>query len=173
MAPAPPHRLTVLMSALRVAALIAATMTTGLMAGVFGLYQHTVMRGLARTDDRTFVGAFQAIDRAIINPWFMASFAGALILTAAAALLNPGRSLRPWILTALALYLAVVIITMAINVPMNDALKAAGAPDQIPDLAAVRAAFDETRWLTWNLIRTLATTTAFGALCWALTASRP
>lgn len=160
------------MSALRVAALIAATMTTGLMAGVFGLYQHTVMQGLARTDDRTFVGAFQAIDRAIINPWFMASFLGALILTAAAALLNSGRSLLPWILTALALYLAVVIITMAVNVPMNNALKAAGAPDQIPDLAAVRAGFDEARWLTWNLIRTLATTAAFGALCWALTASR-
>lgn len=156
------------MFALRVTALIAATMTTGLMAGVFGLYQHTIMQGLGRTDDRTFVGAFQAMDRAIINPWFMISFLGALLLTAVAAFLNTGRGLLPWILVALALYLVVVVITMAVNVPMNDALKAAGNPDQIADLAGVRRTFDEGRWLAFNLVRTLATTAAFGFLCWAL-----
>jgi len=26
---------------------------------------------VSRTDDRTFVGAFQSLDRSIINPWFM------------------------------------------------------------------------------------------------------
>ena len=31
------------------------------------------------TDDRTFVTAFQAIDRAIINPLFMLTFFGALV----------------------------------------------------------------------------------------------
>jgi uncharacterized membrane protein len=158
------------MFALRVTVLIAATMTTGLTAGVFGLYQHTVMQGLARADDRTFVGAFQAMDRAIINPWFMLSFLGALVLTVAAAILNPGRTLLPWIVAALVLYLVVVVITMAVNVPANDALKAAGDPSRIADLAAVRERFDEARWLAWNLVRTLATTVAFGALCWALVA---
>ncbi|GIJ45232.1 membrane protein [Virgisporangium aliadipatigenens] len=156
------------MFALRVTALIAATMTTGLTAGVFGLYQHTVMTGLGRTDDRTFVGGFQALDRAIINPWFMFSFLGALAFTIAAAFLNPGRQLLPWILAALALYAIVFVITMAVNVPMNDALKAAGDPDSIADLAQVRRAFDEARWTAWNLVRTLATTAAFGCLCWAL-----
>ena len=48
-------------------ALLGATLTMGLMASVFGLYAHTIMRGLGHTDDRTFVSAFQAIDRAIIN----------------------------------------------------------------------------------------------------------
>jgi uncharacterized membrane protein len=146
------------MYGLRVAALIAATMTTGVMAGVFGLYQHTIMRGLAGVDDRTFVAAFTAIDRAIINPWFMVGFLGALLFTGAAAVLNPARTLLPWILIALALYLAVVVITMVVNVPMNDALKAGGD----------RAGFDEARWAAWNLVRTLATTAAFGTLCWTL-----
>ena len=153
------------MFVLRVATLIAATMTTGLAAGVFGLYQHTIMRGLAHTDDRTFIGAFQAMDRAIINPWFMSSFFGALLLTAAAAFLNPGKA---WIIAAFVLSLAVVIITLAINVPLNDALKAAGDPDRISDLAAVRERFDEARWSAWNLVRTIASTAAFGFLCWAL-----
>jgi uncharacterized membrane protein len=46
------------------------------------------MPGMRRTDDRTFVAAFQSIDRAIINPAFMATFFGALVLTALAALLH-------------------------------------------------------------------------------------
>lgn len=170
MAAAACRRLTGHMFVLRVTVLMAATITTGLMAGVFGLYQHTVMRGLARTDDRTFVGAFQAVDRAILNPWFLAGFVGALVLTAAAAFLNPGRGLLPWILAALLLYALVLAITVAVHVPLNDAIKAAGDPDTIPDLAAVRRSFDEGRWLAWNLVRTIATTAAFGLLCWALVA---
>ena len=41
-----------------------------------------------------------------------------------------------------------VIITLAVNVPLNDAIKAAGDPDRIADLGAVRRAFDESRWAT-------------------------
>jgi uncharacterized membrane protein len=37
------------------ATLLVATLTMGLMAGVFGVYAHTIMRGLANTDNRTFV----------------------------------------------------------------------------------------------------------------------
>lgn len=54
------------------AALVAATISVGLLAGVFGIYANSIMPGLGRTDDRTFVGAFQSIDRAIINPVFLA-----------------------------------------------------------------------------------------------------
>lgn len=158
------------MDTLRIVSLMAATMTMGLVAGVFGLYAHTVMPGLAKTDDRTFVGAFQSMDRAIINPWFMGGgFLGALIFTILAAVTHLGRPELPWIAVALVLYIVTFVITMAINVPRNDALKAAGHPDGIADLAAVRAEFDEARWVRWNLVRTLASTTAFGLLAWALT----
>jgi uncharacterized membrane protein len=152
--------------------LVAATVTTGLMAGVFGLYANTIMRGLGRTDDRTFVGAFGAIDRAIINPLFMLTFFGALVTTGAAAFLyfrdDDSPSALPWVVAALVLYLATVVITIAVNVPLNDQLKAAGDPDGIADLAAVRADFHESRWVAWNLVRTVATLVAFGCLTWAL-----
>ena len=153
------------------ATLIAATMTTGLMAGVFGVYAHAIMPGLGRTDDRTFVGAFQSIDRAIINPWFLPTFVGALVLTGLAALLQlfgDRDSMLPWIVAALVLYLAVFVITVGVNVPLNDEIKAAGNPDQIADPAAVRERFDEARWVRWNVIRAVASTTAFGCLTWAL-----
>jgi uncharacterized membrane protein len=54
--------------AVRAVSLLLATPAMGLVSGVFARYAHTIMPGLGRTDDRTFVGAFQSIDRAIINP---------------------------------------------------------------------------------------------------------
>ena len=157
------------MQAIRAISLLGATLAMGLVAGVFALYAHTIMPGLKKTDDRTFVAAFQSIDRAIINPWFMlGGFAGALVLTTVAALTHLGRDALPWILAALVLYLVAVVITMAVNVPLNDAIKAAGDPDRIGDLAAVRERFDETRWAAWNLVRVATSVGAFGCLAWAL-----
>jgi uncharacterized membrane protein len=129
------------------------------------------MPGLRRTDDRTFVGAFQAIDREIINPLFMSTFIGALLLTGLAAGLHLGageRSRLPWIAAALVLYLAAVVVTVAINVPLNDDIKAAGAPDRIRNLAAVRDHFNEAKWVGWNIVRVVMTTAAFGCLSWSL-----
>jgi uncharacterized membrane protein len=159
------------MELLRTAVLILATLTVGVMAGVMGLYANTIMPGLRRTDDRTFVGAFQAIDTAIINPLFMLTFFGGMILTSTAAVLHMAegfRSVLPWIIAALVLYAAVIAITLAVNVPLNDGIKAAGAPDDVADLAAVREQFNEARWVRWNLVRTVLTTIAFGCLTWAL-----
>jgi uncharacterized membrane protein len=160
------------MDALRAISLIAATMSMGLMAGVFGLYAHTIMPGLGRTDDRTFVGAFQSIDRAIINPWFIAGgFFGALVFTGLAAVLHigeDGRSVLPWVVAAVVLYLAVFVITLGVNIPLNNGIKAAGDPDRIADLAAVRERFDEARWARWNVARVAMSLTAFGCLTWAL-----
>ena len=159
------------MEVLRAASLLAATMTMGIAAGVFQLYAFAIMPGLRRTDDRTFVGAFQEIDRAIVGPWLFLFFFGALGFTGLAAALHVGpdeRSALPWIGGASVLYLAVIVSTIAVNVPLNDEIKTAGEPGAIGDLAAVRERFHEARWVGWNLFRAVATTVAFGALAWAL-----
>ena len=150
------------------ALLLAATITMGLAAGIYDVFAHTIMPGLRTTDDRTFVGAFQAIDRAIINPWFMLSaFAGPGLLVVAATIATLGDPPLPWTAAALGLYAITVVITIAVNVPLNDAIKAAGDPDRI-DVARVRAEFGEARWAAWNLVRVVTTTTAFALLAWAL-----
>lgn len=148
--------------------LVGATITTGLSAGAFDVFAHTIMPGLKKTDDRTFVAAFQNIDRAILNPWFLGgTFLGALASTAAAAVANRHEKHAAQVAGALTLYLAAVVITMRVNVPLNDALKAAGDPDRI-DLAVARHRFDEARWARWNGVRSAAATSAFGLLAWAL-----
>ena len=149
--------------------LLAATLATGLVAGVFALYQHTVMPGLGRTDDRTFVAAFAAVDRAIINPWFIGGgFLGAPLLMMAAAVANREANVLVWIVAALASYVVAAVITVVVNVPLNDALKAAGLPEAQSEVSAVRARFDEARWQRWNLVRVLTTLVSFAALAWAL-----
>ncbi len=148
--------------------LVTATITMGLSAGVFDLYAHTVMPGLRQTDDRTFVASFQGIDRAIINPWFIGfTFLGALVATSAAALAGRNNPTFPWVAAALAGYVVAVVITFAVHVPLNDAIKGAGDPAAI-DVAAVRARFDETRWAAWNIVRAVTSTGAFVCLVWAL-----
>jgi uncharacterized membrane protein len=152
------------MNTLRTLSLMAATLTTGLATGAFALYAHTIMPGLKTTDDRTFVAAFQSMDRAIINPWFMlTAFLGGLGVTLAGVALNVGRDALPWAAVALGLYVVAVVITFAVNVPLNDALEAAGRTDP----HAAREAF-ETLWVRWNVVRTGLNVAAFGCLAWAL-----
>jgi len=71
------------------------------------------------------------------------------------------------IAAAFGLYLVAVIITIAVNVPLNDAIKAAGDPARI-DVTQVRAQFNEARWAAWNLVRVATSVPAFGLLAWAL-----
>jgi uncharacterized membrane protein len=145
--------------------LVAATMTAGLVAGVYGLYSHTIMPGLRGSGDATFVAAFAALDRAILNPLFMLWFFGPVVLTGVAAALFGGEgAVLPWVAAALVLSLVVVVITFAVHLPLNDVLKAATGADP----AAARERFHETRWVAWNVVRTVLSTGAFGCLAWAL-----
>jgi uncharacterized membrane protein len=153
---------------LALAALIAATITSGLLAGVFVFYAHTVMPALRIADDDTFVRTFALLDRAIVNPWFMVTgFLGAPLSTALAAVLYLGEDALWWIVAALVLHVVMVVETARVHLPRNDALKAADdQPDR--DATTARAAFDESRWVRWNVLRVLTSVVAVGLLCGAL-----
>ncbi|GAA3989402.1 DUF1772 domain-containing protein [Allokutzneria multivorans] len=144
------------------AVLVAALLLTGLIAGLFYAYACSVMPGLARSDDRTFVEAMRGINIAIVNPVFMLTFLGAPLLTAVAALLSRGTRSLPWLVAGLACLLAMVVITGAANIPLNNALESAG-----DDHATARARF-ENAWVLWNLLRALVSTAGFGCLAAAM-----
>lgn len=148
------------MELVRVATLIAATITTGLMAGLFFAFSYSVMPGLARTDNRTFVEAMQQINKAILNGWFATCFFGALAFTALAAILHfRNGAVFAWTLAGLALYVATLFITFRFNVPLNDQLATAG----LDNVEAAREQF-ESSWVRLNIIRTITSVLAFGCL---------
>lgn len=157
----------------RDAVLVAATVAVGLMAGLFFAFSVAVMPGLAKTADRTLVEAMQRINVAIRNGWFLLAFGGSLLLCGAAVALclgEDGRGPLPWVIAATALYLAVLAVTFAVSIPLNESLDAAGDPAHLADIADVRARF-EAAWVRWNLVRTLLCTGALGCLAWALVLS--
>lgn len=150
--------------------LVAATITTGLAAGLYYTFSIAVVPGLRQTDDRTYVHATQRTNVAILNGWFAVSFGGSVVLTLIAALLHLGdhqRTTLYWIIAGLVLGIIPLVITFAVNVPLNNEINAAGDPDKIDDLAAVRARFD-AKWLPWNSLRAVVCTGSLGCLAWAL-----
>ncbi|GAA1532337.1 DUF1772 domain-containing protein [Nocardioides humi] len=149
------------MNTLRSAVLVAATVAAGLQAGTYYIWACAVIPGVARTDDRTFVTTLNHMNHAIVNPVFLLTFLGAPLLAAVAAVLAAPSS-RPWVLVALALAIATLVVTFAANIPLNDALDADAA-----DPAAARAAF-ETAWQWWNGLRVVTATGALLALAGAL-----
>ncbi|MFD0267563.1 DUF1772 domain-containing protein [Streptomyces sp. NPDC127106] len=160
------------METARLASLIAATVTTGLMAGLFFAFDISVMPALKRSDDRTLIQVMQRINTAIINGLFLLVFLGALLFTGLALTLHFADG-GAWsgagvpLTTALVTYLLALGITGRVNIPLNNALEQAGPVDRIPDPAVVRGAF-ETRWVPANRWRTLLCTVALGCLAWAL-----
>ncbi|MFF3554951.1 anthrone oxygenase family protein [Streptomyces tsukubensis] len=150
--------------------LLAATLSTGLMAGLFAAVSYAVMPGLARSSDRTLIETMQGINIAILNPFFILPFVGSIPLLGVAVYLawrGEGRSVLPWLIAALALYLAALAVTAAVHVPLNIQLDDAGDPAKITQLDQVRADFED-KWVTWNTVRAVLHTAAFVCLLWAL-----
>jgi uncharacterized membrane protein len=146
--------------------LLVATVSSGLLAGLFFAYSVSVMRGLGRTGDRTFVEAMQEINVAILNGSFALAFIGAPLSTSLAVLvhLDDGDpATLVWVLLAWVLTVGTLIITFAVNVPLNKSLAAATAAE-----AALARRHFEARWVRWNLARTATSTGAFGCLAGAL-----
>lgn len=149
------------------AVLTAATIATGLVAGLLFAFSVAVMPALGRTADRTFVDVMQQVNAAIQNPAFFLAFLGAPLLIAVAAVLQWRSPALPWLLAGLALYGVMIVVTAVVNVPLNNVLADAGPAAGIDDPAGVRAAF-EARWVRWNLVRTLTSAAALGCLVWAV-----
>ena len=151
------------MSTLEDVSMVAATVATGLGAGVFYTFQVSIVRALAEVDDEAYVTTFQSINRTIVNPWFVSVFLGAPVLAGAALALHWGadRPLVTAIAAGLALQVASVAITVAGNIPLNEALDREGVVTGAAATAA-RTAF-EASWNRLHLARTVASVGSFVA----------
>ena len=148
--------------------LLLATIANGLLAGFFYAFSHTAMPGLARRDDRTYVGAFQGMDQAVYNPWFMSTLVGGPLLLAAALVLhlNDDATTLGLLVAALVLALATFAITVSVHLPLNKEIQEADV-DGGADAGAARTRF-EKRWVRFNVVRTVTSVGAFVAVAVAL-----
>jgi len=132
--------------AVRALTLVGATLTTGLVTGVFYAYAVSVNPGLALQPDAGYVSAMQAINREIQNPVFFLSFFGAVLTLLSALYVGGG-----------------FLLTVFINVPMNEELAGVAANTSPGEQAGARAAYEDP-WNFWNGARTVFSSLAFLAL---------
>ncbi len=128
-----------------------------LIAGVFFAFSTFVMKALAQQPTAQGIATMQSINITVINPLFMGAFLG----TAAACLFLLISSLSKWhqpgavyLLFGSLLYLIGTLgVTIAFNVPLNDAL-AIAKPGSVEG-ANLWARY-LTNWTFWNHVRTVA-----------------
>jgi uncharacterized membrane protein len=146
-----------------------AALGCGLIAGVFFAFSTFVMNALARLQPAQGIAAFQSINVTVYNPWFMGTFLGA----AAACIFLLVSSLLKWqqpgatyLLVGSLLYLVgTVLVTIAFNVPLNDAL--AVVDPSSAEGASMWSSF-LPNWTNWNHVRTVAALAAAASLTIAL-----
>lgn len=142
--------------------LLLGLLASALMAGFFYAYSVSVMRGLDATDPLAAALAMRSINALIRTPVFFFGFFGALAFPLVAALLVPPRPVMLLTLAGAVIYgLGAFAVTIAVNVPMNDAL--AAATPTVENAATLWRDYTGP-WTRWNHVRTLASIIAFALL---------
>lgn len=142
------------MNQIYIAALVAAALGAGLIAGVFLSFSDFVMRSLSDAAPIAGIEAMQLINRKVYHSIFMVLLMGlgpfALIL----ALIGLGFPVAIWVWAGALVYLiGVMAVTARRNVPMNQRLD---RMNRHYDTAAEYWRTYTRAWTRWNHIRTAA-----------------
>lgn len=138
-----------------------------LSAAIFGFFYAWVcstMWGLDAADPRIAIGAMQAMNASVRNAVFAPAFFGtpfALLITA--ALLKRSGATRSAAFFALSagVYFALgLVLTIAVNVPMNEALAKVEVPQDVAVARDIWLAYSPD-WQFWNITRTIASGISF------------
>lgn len=126
---------------------------SGLVGGVMFAFSTAVMPGLGRRPDDQGAAAMQVMNRAILNPLFLAAFLGTAVASVVLIVVGDwtGR------LAGLAYLLGVFGVTMVVNVPLNNRLDAADAGSSA---GGELWRHYLRRWTAWNHARAVAATVA-------------
>lgn len=137
--------------------LVAATaIACAVVGGVFFAFSSFVMRALTRMPPEQGIAAFQSINVVVINPVFMTALFGTGIACAAwavyAAMQWHGTVSACLIGGSLSYLLGTIVVTMACNVPLNNALAVLN-----PSASSAASLWAEhaRQWTAWNHVRTI------------------
>jgi len=130
----------------------------GLIAGLYFAFSAFIMRALAGIDRAAGIAAMNAINTAILRSLFMPLFLGTTLASAALVVLGAmqaGTSRCALLIAGGLVYVVgMFVVTMAFNVPLNNALLRGGERD-----AATWQRYLVT-WTRWNHVRTVASLAA-------------
>ena len=144
--------------------LFATAITTGLIAGLFYSWTVSVTPGIHKLGDREYLLAFQAMNKAILNPFFFLSFIGTVVLLPCATWIHFSIDRTKFYLllaASLIYWIGILGVTAAGNVPMNESLAALDVnAASTAEISARRLAF-ESRWNLLNTVRTLTSISSF------------
>jgi uncharacterized membrane protein len=146
-----------------------AAIGSGLTAGLFFIFSTTVMRALDKLPAPQGMAAMNSINATITNPFFFILFFGTALICAALIILALARwngAASVWLVAGGAIYLlGSIAVTIAFNVPLNNALEATAL-----DSAGAGAMWARymAEWVPWNHVRTLACTASLGCFIMAM-----
>ena len=144
---------------------------TGLIAGTFFIFSVAIMAALRRLPGGEGMAAMQSINVVIQNPIFLGVFMGTALISlvlAVMSVLNWNSPTSYCVLIGAALYvIGSFVLTIAFNVPLNNALDAADAT-----IASGQDVWQNylTNWTFWNHIRTAASILSTAAFTLAFAA---
>jgi len=144
--------------------LLAATLLTGLSAGLCFNWSNAITPGIGKLNDISYLKSFQQMNRSVLNPLFFIVFLGPVLLSFAASYVyreNHTDVFWMFIIAAVIYLLGVFIVTVVGNIPLNNLLEKANLADiSLEDAKSLRDKF-ESKWNNFHLIRTLSSSTSF------------
>jgi uncharacterized membrane protein len=153
------------MTGLPAAVTLATAVGCGLSAGALAAFSTFVMPALNRLAPAASTAAMQEINRAAVTPAFMTLLLGSTAACGGLVVLGlarRGAPESPWLIAGGVLFVVGVFgVTVARNVPLNDAL--AAADPHAADAAARWAAYARD-WTLANHVRSVAGAVAAGLL---------
>lgn len=149
---------------------LVAALGCALVSGVFFAFSGFVMPAMARLPPAQAVAAMQSINVTAVRPPLMLAMFGTAALClvlAVVAFTRLGRPGASWLLAGSVVYIVgTIVVTIAFNVPRNNALAAVAA-----DSSAAAGLWPRylTTWTAWNHVRTVAPLAAAAVLVYCLT----
>ena len=145
--------------------LIVAIISTGLMAGIFFTWTNAVKPGIGTLDDMTYMKAFQAMNRLILNPLFYIVFILPVLTISISTYMSFGSTklyvFELFLLSTLLYVLGVFLITILGNIPLNELLENTDLEKiSLTELSDLRGKI-ENKWNNFNLIRTVSSFISF------------
>ncbi len=149
--------------------LIAATLTSGMMAGLFFIFSVSVMRTLRTRKAAIGIEVMQSINQTIVNPLFVALYLLSPVLCAVLVFLSYSKAeilVNQLCLIGGLIYLIGSFgLTQFLHIPMNNKLDKV-TPNSDEGKAYWKAYMD--RWIPWNHVRGLASFVAALLFAFAL-----